>query len=373
MADPHVRAERFGARTGGRRPPATNRTSSSGNVVVSRSSRRAERDRVRARVDARDVARLAERDAEALPLPDGVARPRRRAPPPARRRRRSPAPPRVPSRPANGARRGTSPSGMKQMPWLSGLSAVARPSRGRRRGPRAWSARRAGTARGRAAPGGGRTGSTSGPCRHRGRAGARARPSRALAPAGVVAGRDRVALVQVARPPSSAPNLTLVLQSVHGRRRLAVEVGAEERREHARLELALEVHHVERDAELPGDPARVVGGVQRAAALLELRDVSATSWRRIQTPTTSWPCSVQQRRRDRRIDAARHRDERSRGSGTLRPRRPPGRAGRRRGRAAAARDRRGSAARPRPPSSTSASVVVRPSESRSEPRASSSG
>ena len=37
--------------------------------------------------------------------------------------------------------------------------------------------------------------------------------------------------------------------------------------------------------------------------------VSATSWRRIQTPTVSTPGRGQERRRDRRVDAARHRDE----------------------------------------------------------------
>ena len=61
---------------------------------------------------------------------------------------------------------------------------------------------------------------------------------------------------------------------------------------HAGRELALEVHDVERDAELRRDAPGVVGRVRGAAALLELAStLSATSWSRIQTPTTSWPCS----------------------------------------------------------------------------------
>ena len=154
-----------------------NPTSSIVNVVVSRSSRRPRVIVFVDRIHARDVARHPQSEPQALALagrePGGAVV--------------LPDPPAVgiedadPARassPRASQRARTSPSGMKQIPWLSGLSAVARPRRRATRADlRASSARRAGTARRAAGPGGGRTGSTSGPCPRRGRRARRARPS----------------------------------------------------------------------------------------------------------------------------------------------------------------------------------------------------
>ena len=266
------------------------------------------------------------------------------------------------------------------MPWLSGLSAVARPR------SRATS-RTSGLV---SSPSGN---SACASCSWRrpyrkyvwSLSSSRARRSdgaaigRVGAP-GVVAGRDRVALVQVARPTEQRPELHLGVAVRAGRRGLAVEVRAEERREHAGLELALQVHHVERDAELARDPAGVLRGVERAAALLELRDGIGDVVQAHPHADDVVALLGEQRRGDGRIDAAGHRDEgagheaaseASAGTPFTTPR--PRRAGSPR----APRPRRENSARIRGTISTaasiSASVVERPSESRSEPRASSSG
>ena len=100
-----------------------------------------------------------------------------------------------------------------------------------------------------------------------------------------------------------------MLQSTHGLGVAPRQVRVEERLQDAGIELALEVEDVERDAELAGDATRVVGGVERAAALLELAV-------RVGDVVQAHPDAddldallVQERRRDRRIDAARHGDE----------------------------------------------------------------
>ena len=98
----------------------------------------------------------------------------------------------------------------------------------------------------------------------------RARPSGPTSRPRVVAGRHGLAVVQVARPAEQRPELHVRVAVDARAGRPPVEVGVEERLEHAGVELALEVHDVERDAELGGDPAGVVGGIERAAALLEL-------------------------------------------------------------------------------------------------------
>ena len=88
--------------------------------------------------------------------------------------------------------------------------------------------------------------------------------------AGVVAGCHRVAVVQVACPPEQCPELHVGVAVDARAGRPPIDVRVEEGLEHAGVELALEVHDVERDPELRRDPARVVGGIERAAALLEL-------------------------------------------------------------------------------------------------------
>ena len=183
----------------------------------------------------------------------------------------------------------------------------------------------------------------------------------------VVAGRDRLAVVQVAGPAEQRPELHVGVAVDAWRRRPAVQVGIEERLEHAGVELALEVHDVERDVELGGDPPRIVGRIERAAALLELgvRVGHVVEAHPDADDLVALP--MEQRRGDRRVDPARHRDQDPAHAGTPCP--------------------SGSAATARAPSrieattpgttaqasAISSSVVVRPSDSRSAPRASSSG
>ena len=61
-----------------------------------------------------------------------------------------------------------------------------------------------------------------------------------------------------------------MLQSTHGLGVRPSRYAVEERLEDAGVELALQVHHVERDVELGRDPPGVVRRIERAAALLEL-------------------------------------------------------------------------------------------------------
>ena len=140
---------------------------------------------------------------------------------------------------------------------------------------------------------------------------ARARPSACPRPSAARSGRSRPRRTRTggapcrAAPRTSRTCCSRRTGSASGRRGRRATNGSIT----PAVELALEVHDVERDAELRRDAARVVGGVQRAAALLELGVASATSWRRIQTPTTSWPCSWSSAAATELVDAARHRDE----------------------------------------------------------------
>ena len=88
--------------------------------------------------------------------------------------------------------------------------------------------------------------------------------------AGVVTGRHRLAVVQVPRPPEQRAELHVGVAVDAGARRLAAQVRVEEGLDDAGVELALEVHDVERDIELRCDPSGVVGRIERTAALLEL-------------------------------------------------------------------------------------------------------
>ena len=166
----------------------------------------------------------------------------------------------------------------------------------------------------------------------------------------VVACRDRVAVVQVPSPAEERPELHLRIAVGAGSRRRAAQVRAQERRQHARFELALEVHHVERDPELARDSARVLRSIERAAALLELRDAVRDVVQAHPHADNLVALLGQERRRDGRIDTTGHRDEdpahrrvlrrcamRSRRDVTrprraVTPPRRPGRAGPRRGR-----------------------------------------
>ena len=184
---------------------------------------------------------------------------------------------------------------------------------------------------------------------------------------GVVAGRDGLAVVQVARATEQRPELHVRVAVDARARRPPVEVRVEERLEDAGIELALEVHDVERDVELRGHPAGVVGGVERAAALLELGVGVGDVVQAHPDADDLVARLVQQRRRDRRVDPARHRDEDPAHAGTPCPS----------GSAATAAAPRRIEATTRGTISQavaiSSSVVVRPSDRRSAPRASSSG
>ena len=200
-----------------------------------------------------------------------------------------------------------------------------------------------------------------------------ARPQETRPPVGadvtarVVPGRDGLALVQVASPTEQRTELHVGVAVDAGRGRLAAQVGIEEWLQDARVELALEVHDVERDVELGGDPAGVVGGVERAAALLELGVAVGDVVEPHPDADDLVALRMEECRRDGRIDSARHRDQDPTHAGTPCP--------------------SGSAVTATLPSrieattrgttsaatATSSSVVVRPSERRSAPRASSSG
>ena len=192
-------------------------------------------------------------------------------------------------------------------------------------------------------------------------------PVRPDVPAGVVTGRDRLAVVEVPGPTEQRPELDVRVAVDARARRPAVEVRVEERLQDAGVELALEVHDVERDVQLRGDPARVVGGVERTAALLELRVAVGDVVQAHPDADHVVALLVQQRRRDRRVDPARHRDQ---DPAHARTPCPSGSAA-----TAAAPSRieattRGTISHA---AAISSSVVVRPSDRRSAPRASSSG
>ena len=184
----------------------------------------------------------------------------------------------------------------------------------------------------------------------------------------VMPGRDRLALVEVARPAEQRPELDVGV-AVDARRRCLAHRGRRRgTAEDAGVELALEVHDVERDAELGRDPAGVVGGVERAAALLELGvAVGDVVQAHPDPPTTSVARLACSAAATEEIDPARHRHEDPTHAGTPCPS----------GSAVTATAPRRIEATTRGTTShataTSSSVVVRPSERRSAPRASSSG
>jgi hypothetical protein len=85
-----------------------------------------------------------------------------------------------------------------------------------------------------------------------------------------VTGRDGLAVVQPPGTPEERAELHIRIAVDTRAGGLAAEIRCKERLEDPRVELALEVHDVEGDPESGGDPPRVVRGIERAAALLEL-------------------------------------------------------------------------------------------------------
>ncbi len=188
-------------------------------------------------------------------------------------------------------------------------------------------------------------------------------------PARVVAGGDGVALVEVPRPAEQRPELDVRVAVDARAGRATVEVRVEERLEHAGVELALEVHHVERDLELSRDAPGVVGGIERAAALLELGVRVGDVMEAHPDADDVVALLAKKRRGHGRVDAAGHRDQDPGHEADATPW-PSGSAA-----TAAAPTRieartRGTTSHA---VSISASVVVRPSDSRRAPRASSGG
>ena len=112
----------------------------------------------------------------------------------------------------------------------------------------------------------------------------------------------------------SAPNLTTLLQSTQGLGVRPLQVGGQERLQDARVELALQVHHVERDVELRGYASRILGGVQGAAAPVELRGAVRHVAQAHPDADGLVAAGLHQRRRDGRVHAAGHRDENARHS-----------------------------------------------------------
>jgi hypothetical protein len=125
----------------------------------------------------------------------------------------------------------------------------------------------------------------------------------------VVAGRNGRAVVVAQRLAQEGAELHVAVAVDARAGRAAREVRVEERLEHARAELALQVEHIERDPELTGNAAGVVGGVQGATALLEL----AVRVGHVVEPHPDADgldtLLSKESRGDRRVDTARHRDE----------------------------------------------------------------
>ena len=183
----------------------------------------------------------------------------------------------------------------------------------------------------------------------------------------IVTRRDRLAVVEVPRAAQQRPELHVRVAVDARARGPTIEIRVEERLEDAGIELALEVHDVERDSELGGDPPGVIGRVERATALLELRvgigDVVETH------PDADGfvTLACDERGGDRRIHSPGHRHEDPAHTPTPWPS----------GSAATATEPTRIEAMTRGTISVavsiSASVVVRPSDKRRAPRASSSG
>ena len=185
--------------------------------------------------------------------------------------------------------------------------------------------------------------------------------------AGVVAGRDRLAVVQMPCPTQQGAELD-VRVAVHAwARRRTAQVGIQERLHDPGVELALEVHDVERDVELGRHPAGVVGRIGRATALLHLGIAVGDVVEAHPDADDLVALRVQDRRCHGRIHAAGHRDQDPAHAGTPWPS----------GSAATAIVPIRMEAMTRGTTSLavaiSSSVVVRPRDRRSAPLASSSG
>ena len=99
-------------------------------------------------------------------------------------------------------------------------------------------------------------------------------------------------------------------------RRLARDIGAGERLDHLLAELRLVIEHVMGDCEPGGDVAGVVNVLAGAAGALAVgRRAVVVELHRHADDVVA--LARQQRRRDARIDAARHRDDDARGLGRL--------------------------------------------------------
>ena len=205
---------------------------------------------------------------------------------------------------------------------------------------------------------------------------------------GVVPGGDRIAVVEPPGATRQRAELDRAVAVDTRAGRLPRLIRVKEWLQHASPELTLEVEDVEGDAELAGDAPGVLRGVQRAAALLELAVAVGDVVQAHPDADGLDALVVEQRRRDRRIDAAGHRHQDPpfacrRPSGVARRGRCEDHLGAQtpiswpRGSAAIAlepeRSRATIAGTTSAARSTSASVVVRPRLNRSAPRASSSG
>ena len=125
----------------------------------------------------------------------------------------------------------------------------------------------------------------------------------------VVPRRDGVARIEMAGPPEERAELHLRVAVDARARRAALQVGGQERIEDAVSELALEVEDVERDAQLAGHAARVLGGIERAAGAVA---GAVRVGRIVQAHPDAddvAPLLHQEGRRSRRVHAAGHRDE----------------------------------------------------------------
>ena len=121
------------------------------------------------------------------------------------------------------------------------------------------------------------------------------RISRVVADAGVVAGGDAVG-ADLAGGGEELIELHVIVAEGARNRSAAFEVIVDERADYGVFEFALEVHDVERDAEMFGYAAGVVDVVDRAAAVLGWGAFSSCGRRRwfqscIVRPTMAWPRS----------------------------------------------------------------------------------
>ena len=131
----------------------------------------------------------------------------------------------------------------------------------------------------------------------------------------VVAGRQRLG-AELARRPEQVAELHRAVAGDAGHRRLAAHVGIGERLHDLGAEAAFVVEHVVRDGEPLGDLAGVLD-VLAGAAGAGLADGDAMVIELQGDAHDVVALLLQQRRRDRRIDAARHRDHHAGVAGRL--------------------------------------------------------